>query len=115
LLGMPEPTLLHFPIQDLGVPSSGQLLGILATLLQELAAGGCLYVHCWGGLGRAGLVGACLVALLRRDWGPATVLACTQAGCDTRVGVFSRSPQTRQQHALVHGFAAKLQEATTGT
>ncbi len=55
----------------------------LADVRGRLAAGECVYVHCWGGRGRAGTVGACALATL---YGlPADeALARVQAAFDTR-------------------------------
>ncbi len=38
------------------------MLDIVHDLELRVAAGGKLYMHCWGGRGRVGTVGACLLA-----------------------------------------------------
>ena len=43
-----------------------------------LLVGSALYLHCWGGRGRAGLVGACLLSLLRPELDGAAVLDTVQ-------------------------------------
>jgi protein-tyrosine phosphatase len=57
---------LWFPIEDLGVPPGeafGEFMEFLGAMLARLEAGRCVAVHCRGGLGRSGMVAACLLAL----------------------------------------------------
>jgi ADP-ribosyl-[dinitrogen reductase] hydrolase len=50
----------RFPIRDLSVPSdSDHLAKILFAIDRRIREGGAVYVHCWGGVGRTGLVVAC--------------------------------------------------------
>lgn len=73
-----------------------------------------LYIHCWSGRGRAGLIGGALLALLRPEMPPAEVLRVTQAGYDSRAGAGlvpargRRSPQTAEQVAWLEDFASEL-------
>jgi len=43
-------------IRDFSIPTRGQLVSILDEIDAELAAGGVVYVHCWAGCGRTGVV-----------------------------------------------------------
>lgn len=57
----------RFPIRDFDVPhSAAQMVEILDTIEQQLAAGCMVYVHCWGGVGRTGTVIGSYLA--RRGW-----------------------------------------------
>jgi hypothetical protein len=69
----------------------------LAALVEDLSArveaGEKLYVHCWGGRGRAGTVGSCLIAHMykwvaarRRLPGAAAAAAAAPAPCAARLG-----------------------------
>lgn len=59
---------LHHPIVDYSVPRDAQSFRTwLAQLLDELARGRGLYLHCRGGLGRTGTALGCLLALA--GWG----------------------------------------------
>jgi ADP-ribosylglycohydrolase len=50
----------RLPIRDNSVPSdASRLAEILFTIDRRLRQGGAVYVHCWGGVGRTGLVVAC--------------------------------------------------------
>ncbi len=46
--------------------TSHRLEPLLASLEARLRAGQVIYLHCWGGRGRAGTVGACLLARMYR-------------------------------------------------
>jgi atypical dual specificity phosphatase len=47
---------LRMPILDFSVPSREQLVATLDEIDRELARGGLVYVHCWAGCGRTGVV-----------------------------------------------------------
>jgi hypothetical protein len=50
----------RFPIRDVSVPSdSDHLAEILSVIDRRISEGGAVYLHCWGGVGRTGLVVAC--------------------------------------------------------
>ena len=122
----PDPVrYLHVPIEDLTVPeSSGQFYGLLGELLTILgeavdnespsgAYSGGIYIHCWGGRGRAGLVGSCLLSLLFPELDATQVLDLVQSGYDSRAGAermpnaLSKSPQTQEQREFVRQFVSK--------
>jgi protein-tyrosine phosphatase len=53
---------ISFPIPDRGVPSnSANLLKLLTTLEAQLRSGHSVAVHCRAGIGRSGLIGACIL------------------------------------------------------
>jgi ADP-ribosyl-[dinitrogen reductase] hydrolase len=70
----------RFPIPDLSVPRSAADLGeVLLTIDRRIREGGAVFLHCWGGVGRTGLVIGCwlqehgrtpdeALAELRRKW-----------------------------------------------
>jgi hypothetical protein len=50
----------RFPIRDNSVPSDSEHLAeILFAIDRRIREGGAVYLHCWGGVGRTGLVVAC--------------------------------------------------------
>src|SRR6201993_2259033 len=50
----------RFPIRDRNVPrAAAHLSEILLTIDRRIREGGAVFVHCWGGVGRTGLVVAC--------------------------------------------------------
>lgn len=50
---------IRIPIVDGGVPSQDEMAQILDAIDGELAVGGRVYLHCWGGRGRTGTAAAC--------------------------------------------------------
>lgn len=49
----------RLPITDLSVPTREHMHRILDLIEAERAAGRTVYVHCWGGVGRTGIVVGC--------------------------------------------------------
>lgn len=113
---LPECRFLHLPMNDLAVPSATSLQDILLALLTVMEDEQCiLYLHCWGGRGRVGLVGACLLSMLFPEQDALTILDLVQAGYDTRAGAkemplkLSKSPETESQRDFVSSFVLKRQ------
>ena len=84
------------PIRDFSVPTPDDLVATLDAIDAELAAGGIVYVHCWAGCGRTGVVVGCW--LVRHGLEPRKALAqiakARGLGC----------PQTLEQRLLVLGW-----------
>ncbi|GLC38184.1 hypothetical protein PLESTB_001090400 [Pleodorina starrii] len=99
----------HFPIVDLGLPNGSELPSLIRDLERRLAAGEKLYIHCWGGRGRAGTVGACLLAQLY-DLPAAECLERIQRAFDTRQDGGRRSPETEEQVAFVEEYVKALKQ-----
>ena len=106
---------LHCLIVDLSIPQMPRLLTLLDELLAHYESGGrAAYIHCWGGRGRAGLVGACMLSLLRPDLDANAVLDAVQTGYDSRRGAetmpstLKRSPQTEPQRKFVRSFVSSV-------
>ncbi|KAG2484751.1 hypothetical protein HYH03_016498 [Edaphochlamys debaryana] len=97
----------HCPIEDLGLPEKGPLATLIADLEQRILAGEKLYVHCWGGRGRAGTVGACLLAHMY-GLSAEEVLERVQRSFDTRQDGGRRSPETDEQLEFVRAYVAGL-------
>lgn len=87
-----------FPIPDRGVPSSGvKFANLVAALEQRLRSGESVAVHCRAGIGRSGLLGACVLCAFGVD-------------PDSAFGMLSRArgvavPDTDAQVAWVREFA----------
>jgi protein-tyrosine phosphatase len=51
---------LRFPIRDVSIPASTETtIVILNTIDEHLRRGEMVYVHCWGGVGRTGVIVGC--------------------------------------------------------
>jgi len=88
----------NMPIRDFSIPTLDALVAILDVIDAELAVDGLVYVHCWAGCGRTGVVvGSWLV---RHGVDPREALRriaeARGLGC----------PQTLEQRAFVLGWSA---------
>lgn len=109
---------LHWPIDDLSVPSNSQ--SIQTLLLKLLTAidddDRRVYIHCWGGRGRAGLTACCLLSLIFPEVEATAILDLVQAGYDSRLGAgkmpygLSKSPQTDSQRQFVREFVKQRKQ-----
>ena len=91
----------RFPIPDLGVPASPKRTAAALDAIDErIAAGGTVYVHCWGGVGRTGLVVGCWLARRlgsgRKGFARLQELWRSNPKSQTR-----RSPETDEQRRYV--------------
>src|SRR6202012_5405863 len=92
----------RFPIRDNSVPSdSDHLAEILFAIDDRIREGGPVYLHCWGGVGRTGLVVACWLQEHGRT--PDDSLAELSAKWSTVEKSYRepRSPQTQPQVSWV--------------
>ncbi len=99
---VPPARRIAYPIVDLGTVTSARMTCILDELDEALGAGGSVYLHCWGGIGRTGIVVGCW--LLRHDRDAGDVLARV-AALRANVGDAHRpSPETDVQRELVEAW-----------
>ena len=90
-----------FPIRDHTTPLAETMTAILNTIDQAINNGGCVYTHCWGGVGRTGMVVGCY--LVRHGSTNKQALAKVDTLFKTRPKnpYFSRSPETDEQVEFV--------------
>jgi predicted protein tyrosine phosphatase len=95
---------LNFPIPDRGVPvSRGDTLKLVKELVAYLAAGKNVGIHCRQGIGRSGLIGACLLISLGMTPQVAFQAFSAARGCPV--------PETTEQRQWVEAFAPQLAAA----
>jgi len=89
-------------IRDFSIPAREALVAILDEIDAELAAGGVVYVHCWAGCGRTGVVVGCW--LVRHGVDPREALGrvaeARGLGC----------PQTLEQRTFVLDWQEDLSQ-----
>ena len=87
----------RFPIRDHSIPSAEIMTTILDTIDDVVDARGCLYVHCYGGVGRTGMVVGCY--LVRHGFTNEQAAAEVDRLFKTRPYnlYFSRSPESDEQ------------------
>jgi protein-tyrosine phosphatase len=91
----------RFPIRDHTTPLAETMTAILNTIDESISSGGCVYAHCWGGVGRTGIVVGCY--LVRHGNTNEQALAQVNKLYKTRPNnlFFSHSPETDEQIDLV--------------
>jgi hypothetical protein len=101
----------RFPIRDLSIPHSAEYThAILDTIDAQLEQGRTVYVHCWGGVGRTGVIVGCWLA--RHGYaGQASLDRLHELWRQCPKSAYRQSPETRQQEQYVLDFAASEQAA----
>ena len=99
---------LHFGILDRQPAESLEALdGLVVELRRRVLDGDVLYIHCWGGRGRTGLVAACLLGALYPSIDEAEALERVQAYFSLREpgGLSPETPaQVRQVQDWFYGY-----------
>jgi rhodanese/phosphatase family protein len=90
------------PMRDFAAPPRAQVRDVLDLIDAELADGGVVYLHCYGGLGRTGTVVGCY--LVRHGTPPGDTLAAIgRLRADS--GTADRpSPESEEQRRLVESW-----------
>jgi len=94
----------RIPIRDFSIPSSETMTAILDAIDKTINGGRCVYVHCWGGVGRTGMVVGCY--LVRHGMPNDQALARVDQLYKTRPANFRhpRSPETDEQVEFVRNW-----------
>ena len=98
---LPEGTRhVRFATRDFTHPDAGEMTTILDAIDGELAAGGAVYLHCWGGCGRSGSVSG---SWLVRHGVPADTALARFASLGRPVSL-RECPETEAQRSMVRSW-----------
>jgi hypothetical protein len=91
-------------IRDHGIPSIETMRTILNIIDAEIESGNCVYVHCWGGVGRTGTTVGCY--LIRHGMSGEQALKQLAEWWKTTPGraYYQTSPETEQQIDFVRAW-----------
>ncbi|DBB17424.1 hypothetical protein WJX82_010099 [Trebouxia sp. C0006] len=95
------------PIVDLNLPDKDQMLALVEQLKGFITDGQVVYMHCWGGRGRAGTIASCFLASCYHLTADETADRI-QLAFDTRNDGGRRSPETPDQREFVKNFITEL-------
>ena len=92
---------LRFPIRDMSVPESSKTtIAILDAIDKYMEGGQTVYVHCWGGVGRTGVIIGCWLA--RHGYGgDATLIQLRELWRQCPKSIARQSPETREQEQFI--------------
>ena len=112
--GMPPPTFLYYGIIGMKTAESIDSLLIAAKdLAKRIKWGETIYVHCGGGVGRAGLVSACVMMALYKNLTADAAIEYTTGLChlrnlESKEEKHYSSPETEEQKEQVRQFFEKF-------
>ncbi len=97
----------RFEIADRDVPKAAVMRSLLDAIDAALAHGRHLYLHCWGGIGRTGMVVGCYLVRHGLSGQAALDQIASWWQTDLRRFDFPRSPETPEQIEYILDWAAK--------
>ena len=103
----------RLPIQDVSVPKSAAVMHeILDQIDAALDAGGVVYVHCWGGIGRTGTVVGCHLVRHGMTGEDALTRVAELFKNMEKSAWRKRSPETDTQEAYVRSWREEAPNVT---
>ena len=91
----------NFPIRDVSVPASRRFTRkILDAIDEQIASGRVVYVHCWGGVGRTGVIVGCWLSRHGRPGRPA-LERLRELWRSNPKSAWKRSPETPEQEQYI--------------
>ena len=94
----------RFGIPDVSTTSPEHMMRILDWIDEQLLESRPVYVHCWGGIGRTGMVVGCWLVRHGKVTGETVLDHIKQLRRNTS-DIWKRSPETPEQRALVREWA----------
>jgi len=108
---------IRFPIKDVCVPESTESVKELIKRIKEiLKANGKnkVYIHCWGGVGRTGVIVGCLLSEQHNYNYEETMRALTQVFSDCPKSAYRETPETNEQCKFIAKYADEMKQEILG-
>ena len=91
----------RFPIRDLSIPDSPDItVKILDAIDHHISRGGMVYLHCWGGVGRTGVIVGCWLARHGLK-GKAALAKLHELWKQCPLSAYRKSPETKEQEQYI--------------
>lgn len=106
---------LRFPIKDVSVPQSTESVhGLIAKIKRAIDGNSKAkaYIHCWGGVGRTGLVVGCLLGELYRQSYEETLEKLEKLFAVCPKSAKRQTPETAEQHQFIAKYIQELKPNT---
>lgn len=107
---------IRFPIKDMSAPHNIESVKELTSRINEILHerdGNKIYIHCWGGVGRTGMIVGCL---LSEQYGfdfEKTMDALALAYSDCPKSAYRETPESNEQRLFIAKYAEKNETGTT--
>ena len=96
----------RFAIRDVSIPDSAEVTTtILDTIDDHIKKGRMVYVHCWGGVGRTGVIIGCWLAR-HGPGGQEALRRLRELWQQCPKSAFRKTPETRQQEQYILNWEA---------
>ena len=107
---------LRFPIKDESIPQSTESVrGLIAKITKAIKGNpkAKVYIHCWGGVGRTGLVVGCLLGELYKQGYDETLKRLEQLFAVCPKSAKRHTPETAEQHKFIANYIQGLKHNDT--
>lgn len=94
----------RMPFKDNTTPSMSSMHAIVDKIIKKIAEGHTVCVHCWGGVGRTGLVAGCYLVEKGMTGEQALDFIAQLWKTTAKIRKYPRSPHTHEQHAFVRSY-----------
>ena len=104
---------LRFPIKDESIPQSTESVrGLIAKITKAIKGNpkAKVYIHCWGGVGRTGLVVGCLLGELYKEGYDETLKRLEQLFAVCPKSAKRHTPETAEQHKFIASYIQGLKQ-----
>lgn len=97
----------HLPIKDMNVTADYMVLKLAKKLVEFYHRGEVLYIHCWGGHGRTGVVVCLMLHLMYGLTADEAMTYCEHVHKIRQSATYATSPQTKEQMDQVRRIVSK--------
>jgi protein-tyrosine phosphatase len=98
-----EVTLKRYPIKDYGIAARDTIKEILDEIDAKIGEGKRVYIHCWGGIGRTGMIAGCYLVRHGITTGAGVIDKIKELRANISNGFIS-SPESAMQREIIKSW-----------